>query len=52
MNDHLMDSISGSQSVVRGSQEIGGHFSGDPWAHFCNGYVEATYSVTKEVMFC
>jgi hypothetical protein len=30
----------GSQSVLRGSQVIRELFPGDPWMHFCNGYMK------------
>ena len=32
--------ISGSQSVVHGSQGIRDQFPGDPWIQLCNGYFE------------
>jgi len=31
---------SGSQSVLHGSQAIRDQLPGDPWIHFCNGYLE------------
>jgi len=36
----LILQISGSQSVLRGSQGIRCQFPGDPWVHFCYGYFE------------
>jgi hypothetical protein len=43
----------GSQSVFHGSEEIRDPFLGDPWIHFCNGYVEAylIFKVTG-IVFC
>ena len=34
---------SGSQSVLRGSLGIRDQFPGDPWQHFCNGYLKFVY---------
>jgi len=35
-----MREMRGSQSVLRGSQEIRDQFPGDPWIDFRNGYFE------------
>jgi len=32
---------SGSQTVLRGFQEIRDQSRGDPWIHFCNDYFES-----------
>jgi hypothetical protein len=42
-SNYLFDKIlwaSGSQSVLRKSQEIRDMFPEDPWIQFCNGYFE------------
>jgi len=43
---------SGSQSVLRRSQEIRDLFPEDPWIHVCNGYFEVYLLLIKIIMFC
>jgi len=43
-------SNSGSQSVLRGSQEMRDQFLRGPWIHFCNGYFEV-YLLLNYIFF-